>query len=212
MFRSNWLWNLPLGPKRRWLGNSGGWVGKLVENWQVGALYNVFAGTPMSWESEVSSFNNVSDDTSVDSIAGISRKGKIEKRGNGVFFYPGYSVKTDPYVASLTTSGGVQQRSTLLAVFDAGGRAVATNPRPGTLGALQPRYFYGPGYFSLDMNLLKTFTLRERVQLQFGVTADNVTNTPIFDDPNIVINSPTFGQITGSAGSRVVILSGRITF
>ncbi len=212
VFRSNWLWNLPLGTKRRWFGGSHGLVGKLIENWQIGALYNAFAGTPMSWTSETSSFSGVSDDTSVDTVAGIARQGKVEKRGNGVFFYPGYTVNRDPYVAGTTTIGGVQQRSTLLAVFDAGGRPIATNPAPGTLGALQPRYFFGPGYFSLDMNLLKTIQLRERVQLQFGITADNVTNSPAFDDPNTLINSTTFGQISGAGGTRVVILSGRITF
>ena len=211
VFRSNWTWNLPVGPKRRWLANAPGWTGKFLESWQIGALYNVFAGTPLSWESQISSFNNISDDTSVDAVAGLPRNGKVEKRGNGVFFYPGYSVKSDPYVQNLA-AGAVRDRSTLLAVYDASGRPIATNPAPGTLGTLQARSFYGPGYFSLDMNLLKTITLRERIQVQFGVTADNVTNSPAFNDPNIVINSNTFGQITGSGGSRVVILSGRISF
>lgn len=211
VFRSNWLWNLPVGPKRRWLGNAGGWAGKLLENWQVGALYNAFAGTPMSWESNLSSFNAISDDTSVDAVAGIPRHGKVEKRGKGVFFYPGYTTKPDPAVPALP-AGPLRDRSTLRAVFDASGRPVATNPAPGTLGTLQARYFYGPGYFSLDMNLLKTITLRERVQLQFGVSADNVTNSPSFSDPDIGINSITFGQITASGGTRIVILSGRISF
>lgn len=212
VFRSNWIWNLPIGPKRRLLGNTRGWAGRLLENWQVGALYNVFSGTPMSWESEIASFSQVSDDTSVDTIAGIARQGQVTKRGNGVFFYPGYTVGPDPQVRQLTTTGGVQQRSTLLAVFDASGRPIATNPAPGTLGALQPRFFYGPGYFAFDLNLLKTFTIREGIQFQLGVTADNITNTPAFEDPDIVINSPTFGQIGGASGNRIVILSGRLTF
>ncbi len=212
VFRSNWIWNLPVGPKRRLLGGSSGVLGRVLENWQVGALFNAFAGTPMSWESELASFSQVSDDTSVDTVAGIARQGKVEKRGNGVFFYPGYTVGPDPQVRNLTTTGGVQQRSTLLSVFDSSGRPIATNPAPGTLGALQPRYFYGPGYFSFDLNLLKTFSIRERVQFQLGVTAENLTNTPIFDDPDTVINSPTFGQITSGSGTRIVIVSGRLTF
>jgi hypothetical protein len=166
----------------------------------------------MSWESEIASFSQVSDDTSVDAIAGIARQGQVTKRGNGVFFYPGYTVGPDPQVRQLTTTGGVQQRSTLLAVFDASGRPIATNPAPGTLGALQPRFFYGPGYFAFDLNLLKTFTIREGIQFQLGVTADNITNTPAFEDPDIVINSPTFGQISSAGGNRIVILSGRLTF
>ncbi len=48
--------------------------------------------------------------------------------------------------------------------------------------------------------------------MQFGATADNVTNTPIFADPNIDINSTTFGRITSATGNRVIVLQGRVNF
>ncbi len=63
----------------------------------------------------------------------------------------------------------------------------------------------GPGYFTTDMGLYKTFKITERQRLQFRVTAYNVFNTVNFDDTTISVDptSPgTFGNITGTAGAR----------
>jgi hypothetical protein len=63
----------------------------------------------------------------------------------------------------------------------------------------------GPGYFTTDMGLYKTFKITERQRLQFRVTAYNLFNTVNFDDTTISVDptSPgTFGNITGTAGPR----------
>jgi len=112
---------------------------------------------------------------------------------------------------------GVRGRSTLQAVRDKNsGQLVAANPVAGTLGNAPLTYFYGPGYFLLDMNLLKTVTIREKFQLQVGVTADNVLNRAFFTDAALLqnsINARNFGQITGTdSGPRIVILNLRLSF
>jgi hypothetical protein len=59
--------------------------------------------------------------------------------------------------------------------------------------------------------------------MQIGATAQNLTNTEQFGNPDTNINSLTFGRITGSAPfsnagvgttspARVLVLQGRITF
>jgi hypothetical protein len=59
----------------------------------------------------------------------------------------------------------------------------------------------GPGLFDLDMNLLKRFTVKERVTLEFSLTAISSTNTPHFGNPTTSINSTSFGRISApSAG------------
>jgi len=58
---------------------------------------------------------------------------------------------------------------------------------------------------------------------QLGATAQNLTNTEQFGNPNLNINDLNFGRITGSAPfsnagvgtsspARIVVLQGRITF
>lgn len=218
VYRSNWLYDLPIGPNRKFLGGTRGFVGRLLEHWQIGAIHNIFSGVPISWDSGRSSFNNFSGDNTATFVAPVSaHMGRIEKRGNGVFFYGDLQSVVDPSVANITNLNGVRDRSTLRAIADRDGRLLAVNPVAGTLGSSPLRYFYGPGYFVLDMNLLKTITIRERVQLQIGATVDNVLNRTWFTDMDSFlsknINNVNFGQITGTDnGPRIVIVSARLNF
>jgi hypothetical protein len=211
IFRSNWIYDLPFARGR-------GIANKILGGWQVGALFNMFAGEPMTWNSGRSSFNNFSGDNTATFVAPLSnRAGRIEKRGNGVFYFPDFETVVDPQVQGITALNGVQGRSVLQAVRDKrSGQIVAVNPAPGTLGSAPLTYFYGPGYFLLDMNLLKNFTILERYRLQFGVTADNVLNRVFFTDYTQLqssINATNFGQITGTdSGPRIMIVSMRLNF
>ena len=54
----------------------------------------------------------------------------------------------------------------------------------------------GPGFRGVDLNLIKHIPINERFVLQLGATATNLTNTPIFANPNVTINSTSFGRIT----------------
>jgi hypothetical protein len=217
IYRSNWIYDLPFGPKRRFFSGAKGILGKLLEGWQVGALYNAFSGEPITWSSGRSTFNQFTDNTA-DFVAPLSNAaGRLVKRGNGVFYFPDYSVVPDPQIQSITELNGVRARSNMQAVRDTRtGEIVAANPVPGTLGSAPLTYFFGPGYFLLDMNLLKTFTVKERFRVQIGATADNVLNRVFFTDPTLIqtgINATNFGQITGTdSGPRIVILNMRIDF
>ncbi len=63
-------------------------------------------------------------------------------------------------------------------------------------GNIPRNSFRGPGYFDTDLNVHKTFSIRESVKLQIGVFAFNVLNHPNFDLPFNNLNSAgTFGQI-----------------
>jgi hypothetical protein len=47
-FRSHGSFILPFGPNKPFLGNSSGWLARLVEDWQVSAIYNLTTGIPMT--------------------------------------------------------------------------------------------------------------------------------------------------------------------
>jgi hypothetical protein len=49
---------------------------------------------------------------------------------------------------------------------------------------------------NLDFSLFKMFRPVERVTVQFRAEAFNLTNTPIFSQPNVTVGSPLFGVVT----------------
>jgi hypothetical protein len=85
-----------------------------------------------------------------------------------------------------------------------------TNPPAGTLGTTGRDLLRGPGFFNIDENISRTFTLKgERVKLQFIGEAFNLTNTASFSTPNATFATPTVnsaGSIT-SYGNYSVISS-----
>jgi hypothetical protein len=81
-------------------------------------------------------------------------------------------------------------------------------PRPATGGVL-----YSPGVVNIDMSIVKTFRITEKVAFNFRFEAFNLFNTPYFGFPNANIGSPTVGRITSTVGdNRSLQLSGRINF
>ena len=84
----------------------------------------------------------------------------------------------------------------------------------------------GPSLFDLDMNLLKRFTVKERITAEFRLDAISSTNTPHFGNPSTSINSTSFGRISAPSsggsnsfttpavfyGNRVFVANLRISF
>ena len=52
----------------------------------------------------------------------------------------------------------------------------------------------GPNFWDLDMTLAKNFTLLERFKSEFKLSAYNVTNTLMLQDPDLNLQDSTFGQ------------------
>ena len=108
------------------------------------------------------------------------------------------------------------------ALLDPNGNVIAVNPNPGQVGSLGPNTLRGPGFFDLDMNMVKRFKITETKNFEFRVDAINILNHPNFSGPNTSINSiGTFGQITslaaglntgGNGGMRSFLVNTRINF
>jgi hypothetical protein len=54
----------------------------------------------------------------------------------------------------------------------------------------------GPRHWNLDTSLSKTFPIRERLNLEFRAEAYNLTNSFIWNDPDMGLYNSTFGQCT----------------
>lgn len=97
----------------------------------------------------------------------------------------------------LTSSGGYFNQScftTKYPVISADGGTAFGNSRPGLLR--------GPGQNNTDLSLIKNFLVRwpnEQAGVEFRAEMFNAFNHPQFGDPNLLLDSGTFGAITTTA-------------
>jgi len=92
-------------------------------------------------------------------------------------------------------------RKTVYAVADAkSNQVLLQNPLPGTRGILGQRAVEGPGRWRFDASMAKSIKLTESKNLQIRMDATNVLNHPDPSNPNLDINNPNFGLITGNTG------------
>ena len=83
----------------------------------------------------------------------------------------------------------------------------STNPVPCALGNTQRNQFRGPGYFSDNLSMFKSFPIFRESALEARFDAFNMTNTPAFGLPNSTLGS-NLGKITGTLGSGVGNVNG----
>jgi hypothetical protein len=82
--------------------------------------------------------------------------------------------------------------------YDTSAWAPVTEVRPGTSSRNSVR---GPGWWNIDMGLVRNFPIGPRFTLQARIEAFNLTNTPHFTNPNSSVNSGGFMTITGTSGN-----------
>ena len=83
----------------------------------------------------------------------------------------------------------------------------ATTPLPCASGNTQRNEFRGPGYFSDNLSLFKSFPIYHESSLEARFDAFNMSNTPAFGLPNGTVGS-NLGKITGTLGSGVGNVNG----
>jgi hypothetical protein len=84
-----------------------------------------------------------------------------------------------------------------------------TGERPGNAGRNTIR---GPGFQRTDLALLKNFIVQDRHRIQVRIEAFNIWNQARFGQPNGVIGSAPFGQITTADDGRIVQLALKYNF
>jgi len=73
----------------------------------------------------------------------------------------------------------------------------------GTFGTAGLNILDGPGFFNLDMGVLKNFPISESKRIQFRFESFNILNHPNFGNPDGNVSNGTFGRITGLASGSV---------
>lgn len=215
-FRMNGTFDLPIGPNKALFGNSSGPLARVIEGWKMSWTYNAFSGSPASIEA----LDMLYDNGTADVVGPWNFKnGKVlwgEDIGTpnqlgGTFFGPvgTYQVVPDPQCRV----GGLLDRTDamgfnivaageceLTAIADSSGRILLQNPMPGKRGTLGQRTIMGPGSWSLDSSMSKTFRLTESKQIQLRFDATNVLNHAQPGNPEFDINDADFGTIASKTG------------
>jgi hypothetical protein len=76
-----------------------------------------------------------------------------------------------------------------------------TQPTGVAFGTSGRNILSGPGLFTVNLSLFKTFKIHERYTIQLRAETFNLTNTPQFSNPSGSLTSSTFGYVTGTLGS-----------
>jgi hypothetical protein len=222
VFKLNGIYELPFGRGKTFATNVNGFIDRVIGGWQIGAIFNKYSGQPLTFvaQNTINTFGTVSATGFTPNVVGQIPGGEVQRVGNGVIYFNNLTQIVDPNVANLVST--LRPFSTLRAIAS-NGTPILVNPGPGQLGNLGQNSFSGPGTFRFDVNVIKRIKITERVTLQLGATAQNLTNTEQYGNPNLNINDLNFGRITGSAPfsnagvgtsspARIVVLQGRITF
>jgi hypothetical protein len=213
--RSNGIWQLPFGPGQKFFAGAPTAVSRVIERWQLGAIFSLSSGAPLTIAAPISTFTQSTANTPV--IVGDFPKsaGKVTKVGNGVTYFNGFGQIDDPAGNNVTSLQSLRTQFANKAITDAQGRILLVNPQPGELGTMGLKWIEGPRNIGLDMNLTKRVKITETKEFEVRLDAVNVLNHPNFGVPpaaNLSINSTSFGRITTATGSRSFVINSRLNF
>src|SRR5262249_8168126 len=104
-FRAFGTYELPIGPGQMLLGNSSGWLARVVEGWKAGTILNMSSGAPLL----VVGSNTLYNLGTPDIVGAFPRNGKVQwplNRGDifGSFFGQQYQRVPDPACASVASN------------------------------------------------------------------------------------------------------------
>ena len=127
---------------------------------------------------------------------------------------PGTSNRCNLTALARVVSGGTPGSIPLTDGSGNAGLIVLQNPQPGTQGNLGQNVLRGLAPWRFDLNLSKSFRVREDMKVQFRADAVNVLNHPQANAPSLSINTPTtlWGSTTSKTGTRIFQAQLRLDF
>ena len=227
-FRGNGTFELPIGPNKLLMGNSSGWVARVLERWQASMIFTVTSGARANITAAAGTglYANAVPD-----VVGPIGKLEGEVRWNGTptspsshggtyFDNPSPFVRVaDPQCGSVVSSDpgafNLNSACTLSALAlrnpdGTAGQIVLQNPKPGTRGTLGQNPITVPGVYRFDASLSKSFQISEGKAIQIRVDATNVLNHADPAAPTLSL-SDAFGNIA-SKGNQVRNFQGQLRF
>jgi trimeric autotransporter adhesin len=183
-FTGNWIMDLPFGDNRRFV-SKGAWS-HILGGWQWSGDFTVGSGlyfTPRVLGGGLDISRGVSGSLRANLVAG------------------------QPISISDPTT--LKWFNTL--AFCAPGPN-CTNPSGSGFGNAGRNIIEGPGQVAMNMTLNKTIQIKESRALDLGISANNIFNIVHYATINTVVNSFTYGEVTGTGNMRRVTMLARFRF
>jgi hypothetical protein len=137
--------------------------------------------------------------------------------GTGWRFSPILKILAGDYLTATTTqdlslNGIAGQRVNQVIANPYGNKSIKNYVNPlafalpgsGTFGNAGRSAIRGPGTWQFDVALTRSFQIREAQRLEFRAEAFNLTNSFRMTDPNMVLNTNVFGQVTSALDPRIM--------
>jgi hypothetical protein len=221
--RTNGTFELPFGPGRKFLTTPPGFISRIVERWQLGAIFSWSSGAPLtitasnaelSWTAKPQPINLTRTPNTPEILGSFPKDiGKIAYTSSGGYYFSGYTQVTDPSINNITTLQTLQSSFSNKALADANSNIILANPVPGRVGTLGRQWIEGPTHANLDVNLVKRIRLGERKEFELRVDAVSVMNNPSWSLISSDINDTNFGRLTATnVANRRFTFSTRLNF
>ncbi len=184
--QSNWIWELPFGRTRKWATRMPAPLEAVLGGWQVTGYLRLTSGRPFTVYSGSYTFGSLQQSPA--NCRGCDRSlGRLyDDAASGLKWYLNESA-----------------------------RAKFSIPEPGEMGNTGRNFLEGPGFFNMDLAVLKRIGLGpENWYLELRGDFTNLTNSPSFGFPTAVITSTIFGRVRDSvvSGWRKIQLGAKIYF
>jgi hypothetical protein len=207
-FVASYLYELPVGKGKKFLGNSNKFVNALVGGYRIGGINRYLSGQPVSFygATGVGYFDggiryNLKQGVDFETPAGAS------KHYNPLSFQPIYTGLTENPTAFWNASKFIDENANVGAPGGPTGFTFGNDKRNDALARQA-------AYFNEDLNLNKHFNIVEGVGADLRFDLFDAFNRHGFGKPNTGVSSPTsFGQITYlNEGPRTAQLVLKIKF
>jgi hypothetical protein len=238
--KMNWVYELPFGSKRRFLGHLGSpFARKAIEGWELASVTRLQTGSPIRLTSGRYAANVAAAPNSTVSDSGVILHNINTKQLQDMMSIRKVNL---PATATSPAQGAVYYLPQSLidntnAAFEVNGKTlrdldpnapyIGPADQPGQFG--QRVFLYGPGQQKWDFSLVKKTSVTERVNFEFrmqALNAINRTNFLLFVPGNGItttlgVNGTGFGLTQGAykdlsntndPGGRIVEFALRLNF
>ncbi|MBK9163069.1 MAG: TonB-dependent receptor [Acidobacteria bacterium] len=209
-------YELPMGQGKRFF-NKGGLTNTLLGGFQIGAIFKVGSGAPITFTDARGTLNRAGRSGRQTALTNLTASELqslvgIYRTPNGIFFLPPAVLGRNADGTINSAAGGTGRGANGFDTATFAGQ-IFFNNAPGQTSGLSRAVVTGPTTYILDLSLIKRFRFGERFTVQVQGDLFNAFNTVNFVPGQFLdINGTNFGRISATTAPRVSQLALRIEF
>ncbi len=186
--RISYVYELPFGKGKRFLGNSNRVLVGALGNWKVSAIQTYVSGTPLMINCN-------------QNLYGAGQNARCS-------FAPGATTGQIP----LLNPNWTEANAFTVPYLNQAAFVLPANMTYGDTGR-RLSFLRTPWTVQEDVALIKNFVIREKIRMEIRASASNALNRVTFGSPNTTQSSSQFGYFTGQGNSpRNVQMGARVSF